>query len=723
MADENDRALSISRTGRTRKPKQMFTPSKGPQIGGAKHTTKYKMNKGKAINKKIESTYQEEMSAEYKRGTLVITLPTAEFEAFRICAKALHTFKPSLGINVKVDTSSDQNGMLVCESVSVIEINSRKQLYRINLHLTTSVVSINGGKLTEFTDCHIDRITRQMENMGNFKEINKTIRNKLKEADKTLNQKQLSLNNSEQPQSTNERESNRHNNGEQTRPTSTTALAIRQTEQKQQSLNNPEHLQENNEREPNKHDKSKQTVPNNTTSLAIRQPEEQHINNMSMPNTGSEIEQSNKQLKAICYPGNMDMDSNHGKHREGPVCSVCDEACTEERIVCDLCGHWSHYRCENLSIVEISELENAENTHQTYTCRGCVSTETMLRSDIITEESNTSQTEGGSEQTEQHDKCVSTTPIERRDMWTNTSDQQTDKSALQKEYDKTLKQMESEIKRKDENIGDLAKQLATARAYIIKLEQKVNSLEKSNNIQEKTTNIGQQTSQPADSDSMNQRLSLVEQRLNTMEITALKERMSDLERRVGPSGNTQSNCECDWQHQKEANINIQKENSKNCRTVILERKECESTSQEPTETTQTHHFLGKRHPAKEPPWDSQGSHSQRKKRRKKKKTPVGQTTSQPIAQNMRQTEGTQMEQRNTFHQASNVPFNLNRPQPIQQYHIAHVPHTMVANRVTPVQHLQSLRVPWLMTDACQMQNLQRGMAQNREVLTSCMNFQ
>ena len=155
---------------------------------------------------------------------------------------------------------------------------------------------------------------------------------------------------------------------------------------------------------------------------------------------------------------------------------MCDEACTEERILCDLCGHWSHYRCENLSTVEISELEN---TQQTNTCRGCVSTETMLRSDIISEESNTSRTEGGSEQTEQHDKCVSTTPIEsleKRDMWTNTAEQQSDKSALQKEYNKTIKQMESEIKRKDENIGDLAKQLATTRAYIIKLEQKVNSL-------------------------------------------------------------------------------------------------------------------------------------------------------------------------------------------------------------------------------------------------------
>ena len=274
------------------------------------------MNKGKAINKKIESTYQEETSAQYKRGTLVITLPSAEFEAFRICAKALHTFKPSLAINVKVDTSSDQNDMLVCESVSVIEMNSSKQLYRINLHLTTSVVSINDGKLTEFTDIHIERITRQMENMGNFKEINKTIRNKLKEAEKTLHQKQPSLNNSEQPQSTNERENNKHDNSEQTRPTPTTTLAIRQPEQKQQRFNNPAYLQAKNERESDKHNKSKQTVLNTTTSLAIQQPEEQHINNTSILQTGSEIEQSNKQLKAICFPGITDMDRNHAKHTE-----------------------------------------------------------------------------------------------------------------------------------------------------------------------------------------------------------------------------------------------------------------------------------------------------------------------------------------------------------------------------------------------------------------------
>ena len=58
MADENNQAITISRNGRARKPRQMYTPSKGLQGGGVKHTAKFVMNKSKALNKKISSTYK-----------------------------------------------------------------------------------------------------------------------------------------------------------------------------------------------------------------------------------------------------------------------------------------------------------------------------------------------------------------------------------------------------------------------------------------------------------------------------------------------------------------------------------------------------------------------------------------------------------------------------------------------------------------------------------------
>ena len=186
MADNKEMMVSVSRNGRTRKAKEVYTPSKHQAEIGKKRTAKFSLNKGKAIKKKIGSTYKEDIDAEYKRGTLVITLPTAEFEAFRICVKSLPKSNPGLGITLQIDTTTDKNDLVVGESISVKQAATDKQLYRINLHLTTSVVSVNGTKLSEFTECHVDLIVNKMEYMGNFKEINKTIRDKLKMAEKNL---------------------------------------------------------------------------------------------------------------------------------------------------------------------------------------------------------------------------------------------------------------------------------------------------------------------------------------------------------------------------------------------------------------------------------------------------------------------------------------------------------------------------------------------------------
>ena len=607
-------------------------------------------------------------------------MPTAEFEAFRLCAKNLHTTQPSLGINVKVDTNCDENDMLVGESLSVKEVKSGKQLYRINLHLTTSVVSVNGGKLTQFTDCHIERIVKQMENMGNFKEINKIIREKLQEAEKNPDLKQLNHNNTEQHQATNKGkdENNQH----------------------------------------------KQTVPTSKIVLAIGEQEKQQENDQ--PKARSDVETSNIQpCKAICYKVSTEKDTDRQaeNNAEGSVCSVCEESCTEERVLCDTCGYWSHYRCESLSSIEIKEMERTGNSSQTYTCRGCLSMEAMIRSDIVSEESSAPDTQEESDQTNLCDKSVSTTPVEKRDVWTNTAEQQ-DNGVMQKEHNKVVKQMESEIKRKEENISDLAKQLATARAYIITLEQKINGLEKSKNLQDKTSNNIQQVTQPADSDIANQRLSLLEQRLNAMEITSLKERMSALERRVGPEGNTTPNNTLEHQSDTCMSKTNTGERNRECGDGIVQVKSSENMNMGTADSAQNQHFLGKRPHPNGPPWEIQGEHSQQKKRKKKKKKPtmqVGQST-QPNVQNITQREGVQMEQRNLHHTTMNVPYMLDT-QPLQRHHMAHIPQRLVTNGVTPMQHTQRQALPWLVTHANHIQNLQRGMNQNREVFTSYMSFQ
>ena len=671
-------SISVSRKGRARKPREMYTPSKGQQSVGVKRTTNYGLNKNKAIQKKIDSTYQDEINTEYKRGTLVITLPTAEFEAFRICVKSLDKINPNFGIKIKIDISSDKNGLIVGESISVKQQSTDKQLYRINLHLTTSVVSVNGGSLSRFTESHIDQIVAQMEKMGNFKELNKTIRSKLQAAEKTLDLKQLESKEEEKCTETQEKMNNE----------------IKEYQQ-----------------------------PMQTGLLAIGPPKQQQDNNETNGNDTVMGVQSHRAIKQLSSEGE---DKISDKNTKKTVCSVCDQSCMERRVMCDTCGHWSHYSCENLSDVEVSEMESSESANNGYTCRGCWSLEAMLRSDVISEDNvcpNKEEENNKIHQVYSCDKAVETTRTERCSVGTNTiANQQQDNTTIQKEYAKTLKQMESEMKKKEENISDLAKQLATARAYIITLEQKINSLEKSKHIQERTTT--QQEPNLSDGSFTNQRLNLLEHRLNAMEINTLKERMSALEQKVGAKREVIPTVDQEHQQQaKVANVNIPGGSN----TTLTENKAeggrlDKGPDERYTESDERqHHFLGKRHHAKEPPWEIQGGLSQKKKRRKKKKSSVGQLASGPSMQNTDHTKEIPAVQRNLHQPIQNFPVMLQRPQILQQQPLmTYVPQAAMTNRMTP---LQGQTIPWVMTNSMQPQNQQRGMIQNQIMTTSYMKFQ
>ena len=60
------------------------------------------------------------------------------------------------------------------ESASVVTGN--KQMYRINLYLTTSRVNINGSKLNIFIKDHLTVILDMMTKIGNFTEINEKLK-------------------------------------------------------------------------------------------------------------------------------------------------------------------------------------------------------------------------------------------------------------------------------------------------------------------------------------------------------------------------------------------------------------------------------------------------------------------------------------------------------------------------------------------------------------------
>ncbi len=343
------------------------------------------------------------------------------------------------------------------------------------------------------------------------------------------------------------------------------------------------------------------------------------------------------------------------------TCSICDLTCLEECVFCDLCGHWSHLDCEKLATKEIAEIKTDGQTD--YTCRGCRGTEAMLNSDDL----SCDDTEAKSSEPYQCNKGVNTMS-EKYDKETNTDvEQLKDITIMQKEYTKKQRDMASEIKKKDANIDDLAKQLATARAYIITLEQKINTMEKSRSLQEKIVNNQQQIPKIADSNITDQRLNLLEQRLNAMEINALKERMEALETRVEACGKYKIS-----ERRENENKNAPGECSKGpCGIALIEAKES-------TNSTEYQHFLGQRPHSKEPPWKLQREPSMGKKKKKalaKKATVAEQNRTQAETQGM---------QGNIAQIAPIIPYTQNRGQLIQQEHLVSHPPQQIATNSIPL---------------------------------------
>ena len=103
-------------------------------------------------------------------------MPAAEFEAFRECSKTFHDRNPELEIYKVNDNQIAQNGLVVNESLTIKDRKSNDQLYRINLHLTSSIATINGKQLTLFMNQHLEIICNTMALMGNFVEANLIIK-------------------------------------------------------------------------------------------------------------------------------------------------------------------------------------------------------------------------------------------------------------------------------------------------------------------------------------------------------------------------------------------------------------------------------------------------------------------------------------------------------------------------------------------------------------------
>ena len=104
--------------------------------------------------------------------------------------------------------------------------------------------------------------------------------------------------------------------------------------------------------------------------------------------------------------------------------------------------------------------------------------------------------------------------------------------SAQTRHNKASDSLEKDIKKKDQQLTDFSKQIATARAYIISLEHKINEMKTSQNIQGKAvedpTDIQPLVSREAESN----KVKIMEQRIQDMESSLHELRMSTLEHKM-----------------------------------------------------------------------------------------------------------------------------------------------------------------------------------------------
>jgi hypothetical protein len=163
--------MALTRSRRDRQPPDHFTPSRQERP--------YELKKKEALLKKIDATNREvDVDIELKQGTLVLEFSAAAYEVFR---KAIIYYYDNSTSKVYAITQSQDKGktaknVVVDESMSVKFFQTSQQLYRVNLHHTTSRVTVNGRGLDEFMNTDLSAILTHLDNQVNYRELNSKIR-------------------------------------------------------------------------------------------------------------------------------------------------------------------------------------------------------------------------------------------------------------------------------------------------------------------------------------------------------------------------------------------------------------------------------------------------------------------------------------------------------------------------------------------------------------------
>ena len=164
--------MAMSRAGRIRNQPVIYTPTRHT-------TTNYRLNKEKAIRKKIDAANREyDVKIEDKRGTLVITCTAAAYEVLR---KELNDLYWSPRFTKKCVDIGDKRALghtapVVETSLSICDPQSSHQLYRINMFHTTSRMDVNGKHYATFISEDLPIVLANLEATSSLRRMNESIK-------------------------------------------------------------------------------------------------------------------------------------------------------------------------------------------------------------------------------------------------------------------------------------------------------------------------------------------------------------------------------------------------------------------------------------------------------------------------------------------------------------------------------------------------------------------
>ncbi|CAC5422643.1 unnamed protein product [Mytilus coruscus] len=162
--------LATRQSARNKVKPSIFTPSKYEN---------FSLNKRKAMDKKLEQcNRQADILLMYKHENYILELSLAAYELLKL---AMTEYFANHNIyKIQAKDQKDKHGLCTRTSYSVINLNSNKQQYRINLFHTTSRIEVNGRGRQEFLP-HLQDIAASMDRKGNCPQLNKLLEQQIKQ--------------------------------------------------------------------------------------------------------------------------------------------------------------------------------------------------------------------------------------------------------------------------------------------------------------------------------------------------------------------------------------------------------------------------------------------------------------------------------------------------------------------------------------------------------------